>query len=495
VGTSTGLVQLTRDSGASWQNVTPPGLPARCAIILIEASPTEADTAYAIGSAFPDSHPYIYRTRDAGKTWQNTVAGLPEKGIARVVREDPTRRGLVYAGTETGAHVSFDGGDHWQPLQLNLPTVSVRDLKVHGVDLVAATYGRGLWALDNLSPLRQLEGKTADAKVHLFQPEVAWRVRWDTWPDTPLPADTAAGQNPPDGAIIDYYLKSDVKKQITLQIHDEHGRTVQSYSSTPQTAQKLPPNVPEYWFAPPNVLSATAGLHRFVWNLQWTHPMTLPYGYYGRPLDYTEYTVPDHAIAGETPRYQPPGPYVVPGTYEVVLTVDGKSYRQSLVVKLDPRVQTSQSDLQSQLDLARQIVDGMESSYSSYYQIASLRLALGERQKSLAGMSAAREAIAAATALEKELSEIQEGTDAAPGLGPINRDLGRYLTMIESADARPAASARENAFVSCESLKKGLMRWRVVNSDRLPALNKLLEANQLKALATVVAPADPLCVQ
>jgi photosystem II stability/assembly factor-like uncharacterized protein len=497
VGTSTGLVQLTRDSGATWQNVTPPALPERCAIILIEASPTEAETAYAIASAWPDSHPYIYRTRDAGKTWQKIVTGLPEKGLARVVREDPARHGLVYAGTETGAHVSFDGGDHWQPLQLNLPAVSVRDLKVHSGDLVAATYGRGLWALDNLSPLRLLDDKTAQSTVHLFQPETAWRVRWDSWPDTPLPADTAAGQNPPDGAIIDYYLKSDVKKEMTLQIRDEHGRTVRSYSCTPPPAQKLPPNVPEYWFAPPNVLPGSAGLHRFVWNLQWTHPTTLPYGYYGRPLDYTEYTVPDHAIAGQTPRYQPPGPFVVPGNYEVVLTVDGQSYRQSLVVKLDPRVQVSQSDLQSQLDLARQIVDGMESSYSSYYQIASLRLALGERQKSLAGMSdanVAKDAIAAATALEKELGEIQDGPDGG-GVGPINRDLARYLIMIESADAPPAGSARENAAVSCQSLKGALMRWRIVNSDRLPALNKLLEANHLTALTAVAPPADPICSQ
>jgi hypothetical protein len=331
----------------------------------------------------------------------------------------------------------------------------------------------------------------------LFQPETALRVRWDSWPDTPLPADTAAGQNPPDGAVIDYYLKSDVQKEMTLQIRDEHGRTVSSYSRTLPPAQKLPtlpPNVPEYWFAPPGVLSGSAGLHRFVWNLQWEHPATLPYGYYGRPLDYTEYTVPDHAIAGQTPRYQPPGPFVVPGKYEIVLTVDGESYRQPLVVKLDPRVPASQSDLQSQLDLARQIVDAMESSYSSYYQIAPLRLALGERLKSLAGMPAAKDAIAAATALEKELSEIQGGADGA-GVGPINRDLARYLIMIESADAPPAASARENAAVACQSLKKALMRWRVVNSDQLPALNKLLEANHLAALSTVVPPADPVCSQ
>jgi len=490
VGTSTGLVQVTRDSGATWQNVTPPGLPDHAAVFLIEASPTDADTAYAIGSAPTDSHPYIFRTRDGGKTWQKIVTGLPERRQARVVREDPTRPGLLYAGTETGAHVSFDGGDHWQPLQLNLPTVSVRDLRVHGSDLLAATYGRGLWSLDNLSPLRQLDDKTGKDKVQLFKPETAWRVRWDTWPDTPLPPETAAGQNPPDGAIIDYYLKSDAK-EVTLQIRDEHGRTVRSYSSTPTPQQQLPPNVPEFWFAPPDVLSGTAGLHRFVWNLQWAHPATLPYGYYGKPLDYTEYTVPDHAIAGNTPRYQPPGPFVVPGKYEVVLTVNGESYRQPLVVKIDPRVTATQSDLQSQLDLARQITDGMESSYDSFHQIASLRTALSERQKGLAAISAAKDAIAAATALDKELGEIQDG--ANDGVGPVNRDLTRYLIMIESGDLAPAASARQNYSAACELLKKDLMRWRAVNSDQLPALNKLLEANHLVALQSIVPPADPIC--
>src|SRR2546426_2168283 len=249
VGTSTGLVQLTRDSGKTWQNVTPSRLPERSIVILIEASPLEADTAYVIATAWPDSHPYIYRTRDAGKSWQKIVAGLPEKGLARVVREDPARKGLVYAGTETGAHVSFDGGDHWRPLQLNLPTVSVRDLQVHGNDLVAATYGRGLWVLDNLSPRRKLDTKTNEAKVYLFPPEAALRVRWDTWPDTPLTADTAAGQNPADGAVIDYYLQSDIAGEITLEIHDEHGRTVRRYASTPPAPEKLPANAPEYWFA------------------------------------------------------------------------------------------------------------------------------------------------------------------------------------------------------------------------------------------------------
>jgi hypothetical protein len=506
VGTSTGLVQLTRDSGKSWQNTTPSALPARSAIILIEASPLAADTAYVIATAWPDPHPYIYRTRDGGKSWQKIVAGLPEKGLARVVREDPVRKGLVYAGTETGAQVSFDGGDHWQPLQLNLPTVSVRDLQVHGNDLVAATYGRGLWVLDNLSPLRKLDWnpqadsplevvdtKTNKAKIYLFPPEAALRVRWDNWPDTPLPADTAAGQNPADGAVIDYYLQSDITAEISLEIQDEHGLTVRRYSSAPPAPEKLPANAPEYWFAPPPMLSTKAGLHRFVWNLQWDYPATLPYSFYGRPLAYIEYTLPDHAIAGQTPRHQPPGPYVVPGRYEVVLTVAGQTYRQPLVVKLDPRVQCSQSDLQAQLDLAMQMTDGMNSSYKSYNDIASLRLALAERQRSLGGKPDAKDVTAGITALARELGDLEDGTTTAPGFGSINRDLARYLTMVEGGDLRPAQSARENAAVSCEALRKDLARWRTINSESLPALNKLLERHNLAALATMTPPADPVC--
>jgi photosystem II stability/assembly factor-like uncharacterized protein len=492
VGTSTGLVQLTRDAGKTWQNVTPPGLPERCAIILIEASPLNGDTAYVIGNAFPDSHPYIYRTRDAGKTWQKIVTGLPEKGVARVVREDPARTGLVYAGTETGAHVSFDGGDHWQPMQMNLPAVSVRDLQVHGNDLVAATYGRGLWSLDNLSPLRKLDEQASTAMVQLFPPEAATRVRWDSWPDTPLPADTAAGQNPPDGAIIDYYLQSDVSGEVTLDIRDEHGQTVRHYSSTPPPTEERLANVPEFWFAPPAVLSTKAGLHRFVWNLQWEHPETLPFGYYGKLLDYTEYTVPDHAVAGLTPRQQPPGPYVVPGRYEVVLTVAGQTYRQHLAVEIDPRVAASPADLQAQLDLARQITDGMASSYRSYYDVAALSPALAERRQSKPEVKELANAI---TALEKQMAELADGTDALPGFGPINRDLARYLIMIESGDMRPALSARQNAAAACAALKTDLARWRVVNSDNLPALNKLLQQNNVTAVPVIQPPADPLCVK
>jgi hypothetical protein len=238
------------------------------------------------------------------------------------------------------------------------------------------------------------------------------------------------------------------------------------------------------------VLSTKAGLHRFVWNLQWEHPDTLPFGYNGRLLDYTEYTVPDHAIAGQTPRQQPPGPYVVPGRYEVVLTIAGETQRQPLVVKIDPRVRASQADLQSQVDLARQITDGMASSYKSFYDIAALTNALAERRKSKPNVKELTDAIAA---LEKQLTEISNGTEALPGFGLVNRDLARYLIMIESGDMRPAQSARRNAAAACEALRTNLARWRIVNSDKLPALNKLLMQNNLDALPMVQPPADPLC--
>lgn len=494
VGTSTGLVQLTRDGGATWSSVTPPDLPSRSRVFLIEASPLDALTAYAVAAARNDLHPYIYRTRDAGKTWQKIVEGLPERGIARVVREDPARKGLLYAGTETGAYISFDGGDHWQPLQLNLPTTSVRDLAVHGTDLVAATYGRGLWILDDLSPLRQMDAKAMDSQVYLFRPETALRVRWDNWQETPLSAETPAGQNPPDGAIINYYLKASPSKEITVEIHDARGNLVQRYSSTPPPTDKTPKNVPDLWFAPPTVLPTKAGLNRFVWNLRFPHPATLPYGYYGQRLDYIEYTVPDNAIAGETPSQQPPGALVVPGNYEVLLTVDGKTYRQPLMVNPDPRLRIPQADLEAQLSLAKNISDWMETSYRTYNEAASLQNLLAERQKSLVANAQAKDATDASAALFKELEEIKEGTNATAGVGTVNRDLARYLTMIESGDIRPAESARNAARASCEALRDDLLRWQKVNALSLPALNKLLKQYNLAALPAAATPAQvPMC--
>jgi photosystem II stability/assembly factor-like uncharacterized protein/phage anti-repressor protein len=494
VGTSTGLVQLTTDGGATWRNVTPRELPARSRVFLIEPSVRDAETAYAVAAARNDLRPHIYRTRDGGKNWQQIVAGLPERGIARVVREDPVRKGLAYAGTENGAYVSFDAGDHWQPLQLNLPTASVRDLTVHESDLVAATYGRGLWILDNLSPLRQLDAKALAQDVHLFRPETALRVRWDNWQETPLSAETPAGQNPPDGAIIDYYLKSSTAKEITLEIRDERGNVVRRYSSAEPPQETAPKNVPEFWFAPPARLTTKAGLNRFVWDLRYPHPATLPYGYSGQRLDYIEYTVPDNAIPGQTPSQQPPGPLVAPGKYEAVLTVEGKTYRQPLVVVLDPRVRVSTADLEAQLNLARKISGWMTTSYDAYFEVEALQSIAAQRQKSLAGNSQAKDVADALTALEKELVEIKDGASGAAGVGTVNRDLARYMAMIESGDTRPPESARNNTVESCDGLGKSMERWRKVNTDSLPVLNKLLAQHGLAGLPVVAPAATPACL-
>lgn len=452
VGSSGGVVQLTRDNGATWTDATPADLPARLDVTLIEASATDANTAYLIGSVPADSHPYIFRTRDGGKTWQKIVNGLPENSIARSVREDPQRKGLIYGGTETGVYVSFDNGDHWQSLQLNLPTTSVRDLNVHGSDLVAATYGRGLWILDDVSPLRQIDETRATA---LLKPAEAVRVHFDNDPDTPLSIDLPHSENPPEGAIIYYYLKSPAK-EISLQILDAKRNLVRSFSSTPPPADTRPANVPDYWFAPPDVLTTHAGLNRFAWNLEWPHPDALTYNFRGRLINYIEYTLPDHAVPGRTPRYQPPGPLAVPGDYILVLTVDGKMYRNSLRVTLDPRVRVNPGDLEAQLEVARMIDDWMNISYAVYNGIARTRPILAESKKRLTDKAL----LDWTETAEKELAEIQEGTSEAPGFGAINRDLTRFVSMIQSADRRPAKSIIENATPSCIALKNNLERLR-----------------------------------
>jgi hypothetical protein len=476
VGTSTALVQLTQDSGASWNDVTPPELSRSLNVTLIEASPTDAATAYVIASAFGETKPFIFATHDAGKTWQKIVRGLPETGIARVVREDPARNGLLYAGTETGVFVSWTGGNVWQPLQLNLPTTSVRDLKVHGTDLVAATYGRGLWILDDLSPLQQAQDIKRNAPW-LFKPATALRVRWDNDPDTPLSRDLPAGDNPPEGAIIYYYLASPAK-EISLEIRDGSGQVVRRFSNQEPPADKRAANVPDYWFAPPEVLTTRAGLNRFVWNLEWPHPDALTYNFRGRHIDYIEYTLPDHAVPGKTPRYQPPGPLAVPGNYELVLTVDGQVLRQSLAVKLDPRVQVNPGDLEAQLEIARMIDDWMNISYRAYHQVATLRAALAEIQK-----TETRDGV---QALDKELADLQEGSSAAPGFGAVNRDVTRFVSMIQSADIRPAKSIIENATPSCVALKNDLKALREIYQTKL----------QLPKSSSFVAPTvpnDPRC--
>ena len=481
VGTSTGLVQVTHD-GATWSEVTPAGMPERSTVNSIDPSPHDANMAFAAVFARRDLHPYFYRTRDGGKTWDEIVAGLPDAGIARVVREDPVRKGMLFAGTETGVYLSFDFGDHWQPLQLGLPTSSVRDLAIHGDDLVAATFGRGLWILDDISPLRQLGDDLRKSPVNFFTPQTAVRVHWDNHPDTPLQPETPAAQNPPDGGILYYSLNSPPKGEITLDVLDQKGTRVRHFSSVPVRESLPPANVPEYWFAPPDSLPTSAGVNRFVWDLRYPHPTALPYGFFGEHLEYTEYTLPDHAVPGETPRFQPPGPLVPPGTYELVLNVEGKSYRQKLRVIPDPRVHSATSDYQAQFDLSRRFCELMEAAAKAFGEISPLHLQLADRKKSLPS-SPSKELTDSLAEAERQIAALESGTQETPGFGTLNRDLGRYLVMIQGGDMAPTESAHKSFKSSCEAYAKNVSATGKLANEALPALNKLLATEKIAPVA------------
>ena len=326
-GTDDGLIHVTRDGGKSWKSVTPPALTPWSKVSQLDASHFDDGTVYAAINRFrlDDQRPHIYRTHDGGATWKETVRGLPEAPV-NTVREDPLRKGLLFAGTELAVYVSFNDGDDWQPLRLNMPATSIRDLVIHEEDLVVGTHGRGFWILDDMSPLRQLTAEVAAANAHLFAPRPTYRLPRDTNTDTPLPPEEPAGKNPPDGAILYYYLKSAASGEITLEILGSGNALVRRFSSADKPVP--PPStltVATEWLRPFQPLSAAAGMHRFIWDLH-AAPSPGGGGRGGPPIS---------AIYRDTPLAQ--GAWMPPGTYTVKLTVDGRTYTAPLVVKPDPR--------------------------------------------------------------------------------------------------------------------------------------------------------------
>ena len=455
-GTTNRLLQLTRDGGAHWQNVTPPGLAEPAQILYVEPSHHEAGTAYVtVGSSREAVAPQVLRTSDFGVTWQSLVGGLPANESVRVVREDPVRQGLLFAGTDSRVFLSFDDGEHWHPLTLNLPPTPITDMEIHGDDLVISTYGRGLWILDNITPIRQLTPEVLSSSVHLFAPATALRVRWDTYQDTPLPIETPTGQNPPDGISLDYYLRASLTDEPSITIRDAGGNVVREFTGAAREPQLPPANVPEYWFATPRSVEATRGLHRFVWDLRYESPQTLPASYYGPILQYTEYTLADHAIPYETPRQQPQGPLVLPGQYTVEFTAGGQTVQQQLTVALDPRVHASAAGLEAQLALSRRILSGLAVSYHAFQQLKVLTAAVEERKKDKP----------ATADIEKQIDALQDGAKAAPGLGPINRDLARLLNSVEAADQQPTELQRQAVNEQCNDLTRTMALWKTLNAN------------------------------
>jgi photosystem II stability/assembly factor-like uncharacterized protein len=487
VGTSNGLVQLTDDGGAHWREVTPPDL-GGAAVDIIEAGHADADTAYFCGNQ--SGKPAIFRTHDRGRTWQRISAGVPDDAIVRVIREDPVRKGLLFAGTESSIWASFDDGDHWQSLQLNLPTTSMRDVEIHGDDLVVATYGRGLWILDDITPLRQIAPEIAASNAHLFKPASTIRFHWDVNEDTPLPIEVPTSPNPPEGAIVDYYLKSAPTNEVTLTITDAQGGLVRRYSSTAPPPPTLKANVPSYWFAPSEALPTAAGMNRFAWNLRYETPKILPFSYYGNILTYIEYTLAEHAIPGRTPATQPEGAIAVPGTYTVMLTVGGQSYKQPLTVAPDPRVRATQADLLAQLDFAKRMAAWMATSYDLYYEATSMRAAIADQHKALANNPDRANVVAMLATLDRDIPALENN---APGsFGIVNRDLARLFAMLTSGDGAPAAAIKDAALESCQGLAKSVDAWTKIESRAL-AVDSALGGQPLPThLAHLPASAKPL---
>ena len=479
-GTDDGLIQLTRDEGKTWENVTPPELTPWSKVTHIEASHSEAGTAYAAVDRhrLDDLQPYLYRTRDFGKTWQRVSNGIPEGSFLNCVREDPVRKGLLYACTEKGVYVSFDDGDNWQALQLNLPVTSVRDLVVHEDDLVVATFGRSFWVLDDVTPLRQMDSHVASADAWLFRPGTAYRVRPGSDQGTPVPTDEPLAENPPNGAVMDYYLKGKAPSAVQLEIFDSEGKLVRRFASNDELRKTSPDDVPFEikWVHEPQALSAEAGMHRFVWDLRYALPKNVRGSFWG-----------------------PSGPLATPGNYTVKLTAYGKSITQPLTIKMDPRVKTPQDALVRQFELASKITARLGEASAALQQVDEVRKQMEARKKEASGNAEVQQAL---SEMEKKLeAAVAPDSDAdfmlfglaVPGkehkpLPQVAGALTGLLIIVESADAGPTTDAAIASERWDEAAEETMARWRTFRKEELPRVNALLQKVNLKPLVIEETP-------
>lgn len=445
-GTDSGLVHLTRDNGKTWSNVTPSGLSDWSKISIIDASHFDAGTAYAAVDRhrLDDLGPYIYRTHDFGKSWTRINNGIPEGAYVRVVREDPVKKGLLFAGTELGVFFSINDGDSWQTLRLNMPASPVHDLVIKDSDLVAASHGRSFWILDDISPLRQLSGEIASAPAYLFVPATAMRIRANTNHDTPLPPEEPAGENPPPGAIFYYYLSSTAQGEVKLEILDAKSQVVRSYSSKDQPFRPpTPPAFPAYWFKPAEPLSTAAGMHRFVWDGRYSTP----------PVPQPGYSM--STVAGRDVPREPEGPQALPGTYQVQLSFGGKTYTRPLKLIMDPRVKTSPQDLEKQFALELKLSQTLQQAIQAVEEIHAAAQAgkiSAEDEKKLAGVRRRRGEAEA------------EGGPEQPAFAQVIGDLSQLVVAVDSADAAPTIQESQAAEKTLARAQALLKQWEALKS-------------------------------
>ncbi len=464
-GSDTGLIHLTVDGGATWKDVTPPGLSAWSKISMIEASRFDAGVAYAAVDRhrLDDYQPCIYRTRDYGKTWQLIVAGIPATSYLRAVREDTEQRNLLYAGTEFGIYTSFDQGDHWQPLQLNLPVTSIRDMQVHGNDLVVATHGRSFWILDDMTPLRQIAAAEKSSLAWLYRPQKTIRVDNDAFLGTPLPPEEPTAKNPPQGAVLDYVLKSSAHR-VMLTIVDSDGKVVRHFSSediVPPMPQMAP--IAEQWFPKPQRLETTAGMHRFVWDLNW--------GSSGAPAA--------DADSGDEEDIIPQGPRVAPGAYQVRLSVDGQTFGQPLIVVMDPRSSATEDVLREQQETGLRIYADTLRSRQAMAEIQSVQKEL----ENLKPQTTRNPTLSARLDdLTRSIASVVNGNPKMAGLHDANINLSSALAVVESGDRATPAQALELYRRSRDTMNPRIEQWHRLKETQLLQLNRELQKVKIKPI-------------
>jgi photosystem II stability/assembly factor-like uncharacterized protein len=483
-GTDDGNIQVTMDGGAKWTNVTPPQIQPWTRIFNIEAGHFDNGTAYAAANTLriDDMNPHFWRTHDGGRTWTEINTGIAPGAVANSIREDPHEKGLLYASTDTQVWVSFDDGDHWQSLRLNMPAISVRDIEVKDdstclcSDLIAGTHGRGFWILDNVTPLRQAVEARAASAAYLYRPAPAVRVRFATNDPTPWPPEVPAGENPPYGGVLDYYLARDVTGPVKLEILDASGRVVRSYASTDSIASPDPaldpvaynelcqrdPRAPDcalplYWPALPLVISTRAGMHRVSWDLHYDPVPTADGRQAGR------------SSVGAVPYRTYPSvntPWAPPGEYTVRLTVNGRSYTQPLTLHLDPRVKTAAAGLQQLATLSRDMYYGAVAAHDAYTQARALVSRLGSVQGSAAAtLKAQIESLAPAPAATSANAGRRTAPDTQPTLESASNALLAAAMAMQGADVTPTAEQVAACSRAKEAAGMVLARWEKLRTS------------------------------
>ena len=467
-GTDDGLVQVSTNGGQNWTNVTPKDLPEWSMISIVEASRYDAGTAYLAVDRhkLDDFRPFIYRTHDSGKSWTMVSHGIPEGSYVRSVREDSKRKGLLFAGTETGVYFSIDDGGNWQPLKLNLPTVPIHDLNIHEDDLVVATHGRAFWVLDDITPLRQIDSKSTSAEAILYKPQTALRLYY---PDQ-IDRRGAVGENPPAGVIFDYYFKSAPKEEVKLEIFDSSNKLVRGLSSKEKKGFEQPPEWPDQ-IKEITTIPAAEGMNRYAWNLRWEPPAKIPGAFY----------------TGNGPQ----GPLALPGHYTVRLSVGSFRQEQPLEIVRDPRVKTaSADDLQQQFALGAQVREANNELHRAVNQIRELRAQIKALHQRFDDNIKFTDLLEQATALDKKMTPVEEELIQVNMLGSeanlafpnkLNEQLDSFSSSIQG-DNVPTQQQYEVYKMLRGQLDQQLAAWKQILATDVPALNETVKKSNIPAL-------------